>query len=266
MLRTALAAERHFPHYDGPRGDPERIRFACALVADIQRLVEAGEHVAPSPWTVGGIRDKVMNAYDRLLVGYAAWGGWCYYGWDGYENPSTYLGPAIWSERDCDFRCAYELEREWPGAVHMEFPIAKWTRTDFAPPEVVQRVDVSVSEFSGFEAGGDASTRFKDYRHEAFFELKWCTKGWSQNSRELKLRRRSIPQDVLKLGNHIQKKRCLVAGMVVFDDEGWFHQQDLNLSHGWPTGVWRMDVGPHALRWRGLISHAEYEEAVKRHT
>jgi hypothetical protein len=206
-----------------------------------------------------------MNAYDRLLVGYAAWGGWRYHGWGGYEDPTTYLGPAIWSERDCDLKCAYELEREWPGAVHMEFPIAKWTRRDFAPPEVVQRVDVSVSEFSRFEAGGDASTRFKDYRHEAFLEVKWCTKGWSPNTRELKLRRKSIPRDLLKLGNHIQKNRCLVAGMVVFDDEGWFHQEDLNLPHGWPAEVWRMDVGPHALRWRGLINHAEYEEAVKRH-
>jgi hypothetical protein len=49
MLRAALAAERHFPHYDGPRGDPERIRYSHALVADIQRLVEAGEHVARPP-------------------------------------------------------------------------------------------------------------------------------------------------------------------------------------------------------------------------
>ena len=69
-----------------------------------------------------------MNAYDRLLAAYASWGGWRYYGWAGYEDPATYLGPAVWSERDCDLRLAYELEREFPKAVHMEFPIAKWTR------------------------------------------------------------------------------------------------------------------------------------------
>lgn len=117
-----------------------------------------------------------MNAYDRLLAEYASWGGWRYYGWGGYEDRATYLGPAVWSERDCDLRLAYELEREFPKAVHMEFPIAKWTRHDFAPPEVVQRVDVVVSDFSGFVDGDEASLVFKEHRHQAFFEVKWCAR------------------------------------------------------------------------------------------
>lgn len=265
MLRTALFAEQRDDYHAGEDGDGPDVDYVHALVERIRALVSQGAHTAPPSSTAGGVRDAVMNAYDRLLAGYAVWGGWRYYGWGGYEDLSTYLGPAIWSERDCDLKLAYELEKGFPGMVHMEFPIAKWTRGDFAPPEVVQRVDVSVTDLSDFVASDDASAAFKQQHHEAFFEVKWCTKGWSTNSRELKSRRESIPEDVRKLANHIKLGRCTVAAMVVFDDEGWFEHEQLELADGWPAGVWRLDLGPRALRWRGLITHAQYEQAVERH-
>ncbi len=122
----------------------------------------------------------------------------------------------------------------------------------------MQRVDVAVSDFADFVGGEDASSDFKSRRQDAFFEVKWCAKGWAPNSRELKSRRDSIPANVSKLAHHIDLGRCQVAAMVVFDDEGWFERQELALDGGWPASVWRLDVGPNPLRWLGLITAAEF--------
>jgi hypothetical protein len=257
MLRAALHAEQRYDYWHRDEEDdpgPDAMRHVHGLVEAVRGLVNSGAHTSPDRTTDAGVQDKVMNAYERLLVGYAAWGGYRYHGWPGYEDGAAYLGPAIWSERDCDLRLCYELEREWPGAVHQEFPIAKWTRDDFKPPEPKQRVDVAVADFTTFGEGPDASTRFKTHRQEAFFEVKWCLKGWTASSRELKARREAIPVDIAKLAHHVQLGRCAVAGMVVFDDDGWFHRQDLELSGGWPKGVWRLYLGPSALTHRQLIA------------
>lgn len=252
MLRTALSVERRFPHFDNENlEDPDDMRYVHALIERIRALVVAGAHLSPSSTTVGGIRDKVMNAYERLLVGYASWGGWRYHGWGGPRDDATYHGPAIWSERDCALRFCKELEKEWPGAVHQEYPIAKYTRVKFQPPQ--RRVDVAVADFSDFVEGPDSAIRFRERQHEAFFEIKWCVKGWSDNSRELKSRREAIPVDIAKLANYIKQDWCTVAGMLVFDDGCWFQHQELELDGGWPKDVWRLYVGPWALRWRGLI-------------
>jgi hypothetical protein len=89
-----------------------------------------------------------MNAFDRLLVGYADWGGYRYHGWTSYEDPRNFQGPVVWSERDCDLRFAFELEREWPRAVHIEFAIPKASRVGYDPvTEKFQRVDVAISDF-----------------------------------------------------------------------------------------------------------------------
>ncbi len=68
-----------------------------------------------------------------------------------YEDEANFLGPRIWSERNCDLRMCLELEKEWPGAVHQEFAISKSSRADFDPvTEKASRVDVAVSDLSGF--------------------------------------------------------------------------------------------------------------------
>jgi hypothetical protein len=148
MLRAVLHGEQRLDYWgDEPgRPEPDALRHSHALVEAIRAVVEGGAHVSPDGSTVGGIRDKVVNAFDRLLVGYAAWGGHRYHGWTNYENQHNYLGPVIWSERDCDLRFAFELEREWPQAVHMEFAIGKASRSEarsgFAEP---RQVAVAVS-------------------------------------------------------------------------------------------------------------------------
>jgi hypothetical protein len=261
MLRAALHAEQRDDYWsEEPGRGPSDLTYVHALVDRICELVIAGAHIAPSPWTVGGISDKVMNAYDRLLVGYASWGGWRYHGWLSYEDQANFLGPVIWSERDCDLRFCLELEKEWPGAVHQEFAISKSSRADYDPTtEKFQRVDVAVSDLSGFIEDASTGARFVRHRHEAFFEVKWFVKGFG-TGRDAKARWADIPIDVAKLANHLAKERCAVAGMLAFDDEEYFQAQ--TLEDGWPAGVWRLYVGPSALRWRGLIRDAPSEPAA----
>jgi hypothetical protein len=210
--------------------------------------VAAGAHLTPDPSTVAGIQDKVMNAFDRLLAGYATWGGYRYHGWTSYEDQRNYQGPMLWSERDCDLRFAFELEREFPGAVHMEVAISKASRTDYdKAAEGFQRVDVAVSDFSTFVEDDGSFERFRTHEHDAFFEVKWFAKGWG-NNRDAKSRLADIPIDTRKLANHLRLGRCKVAGMLVFDDESYLHQQ--GSTEDWPDGVWRLYVGPSAVERR----------------
>ena len=256
MLRAVLHGEQRLDYWgDEPgRPEPDALRHSHALVEAIRAVVEGGAHVSPDGSTVGGIRDKVVNAFDRLLVGYAAWGGHRYHGWTSYENQHNYLGPVIWSERDCDLRFAFELEREWPQAVHMEFAIGKASRSDYDKSvEGFQRVDVAVSDLSAFAEDGTSFERFRSYRHEAFFEVKWFLKGWGDN-RDAKNRLADIPVDVAKLANHARLGRCVVAAMLVVDDEDYFHRH--GSTDDWPEDVWRLYVGPSALEGRKLIPTA----------
>jgi hypothetical protein len=257
LLRTALFAEQRRDHFtDWSQGDdPSTMRFVHALVERMRGIVTSGAHVAPPAWTPGGIRDRVMNAFDRLLVGYASWGGHRFHGWTNYADERNFLGPVVWSERDCGLRFALELEREWPGATHMEFAIGKATRADFDKRiEKAQRVDIAVSDLAAFVEDADSQERFRTHRHEAFFEVKWLLKGWRGEAFEMDARKRvaAIPADLAKLAHHLELGRCEVAGMLVVDDESYFDEQ--SEADAWPSEVWRLVAGPSALRRRGLLS------------
>src|SRR5215211_2698129 len=237
LLRTALFGEQRRDYHGGGYGiDDATLRYVRALVARIRELVVSGANIAPAPWAPGGVHDKVMNAYDRLLVGYASWGGHRFHGWTRYEDQRNFLGPVIWSERDCGLRFALELEREWPGAVHMEFAVGKATRTDFdSTAERAQRVDVAVSDLSSFVEDATSQERYRTHRHEAFFEVKWLLKGWRGESFEMDARRRvaAVPADLAKLAHHAELGRCVVAAMLVFDDESYFHEH--GDTENWPA-------------------------------
>jgi hypothetical protein len=147
-----------------------------------------------------------------------------------------------------------ELEREWPGATHMEFAIGRATRADFEKTvEKAQRVDIAVSDLSGFIEDADSQSRFRAHRHEAFFEAKWLLKGWRGQAFEMDANKRvaAIPADLAKLARHLELGRCEIGGMLVIDDESYFEESG---SVGpWPDDVWRLVVGPSALASRGLI-------------
>jgi hypothetical protein len=200
------------------------------------------------------IQDKVMNAFERFLLGYADWGGHRFYGWTDYSDPRNYQGPVIWSERDCGLRFSLELEREWPQCTHMEMPIGKATRVDYDPTvERRQRVDVAVSDLASFVEDESSQERYRTHRHEAFFEIKWLLKGWRGRTFEMDARKRvaSIPPDTAKLARHMELGRCAVAGMLVVDDEGYFLEN--GMVDEWPADVWRLVAGPDALARRSLM-------------
>lgn len=254
-LRTALFYQQRNDHHTGGYGlSPDQTRLARALVEKIRSDVLAGRGRTPDRSTTSGVEDSVINAYERFLVGYAEWGGHRYHGWTDFPDPLNYLGPRIWSERDCGYRFGLELEREWPGGVHMEFAIGKSSRSDFDPSvEKAQRVDLAVSDLSQFVEDDDTQSRFRTQQHEAFFEVKWLLKGWRAQRFEMDARKRvvAVPADLAKLARHVELGRCAVAGMFIVDDEDYF------LEHGeadaWPARVWRLLAGPHALRMRGLL-------------
>jgi hypothetical protein len=255
MLRTALYAEQRADYWNEGQGPAaEELRYIHALVERIRELVLPSANTTAPGGTLGGVRDKVMNAYDRLLVSYAGWGGHRYHGWTDYADAENYLGPVIWSERDCGLRFAFELEREWPQAVHMEFAIGKTSRGDFdSATEKPQRVDVAVGDPSAFIEDETSGARFGRQVHELFCEVKWLSKGWRGNTWEHDARKRvaAIPVDLAKLAHHIALGRCAVAVMLVFDDEDYFAEHGADVT--WPPGVWRLVVGPQALRRRGLL-------------
>lgn len=254
-LRTALFFQQRNDYHSGGYGlSPEQTRLVGALVEQIRTEVIAGRGRTPDRGTTSGVEDSVVNAFERFLVGYAEWGGHRYHGWTDFPDPLNYLGPRIWSERDCGYRLGLELEQEWPGGVHMEFAIGKSSRLDFDPKaERAQRVDLAVSDLSQFLEGDDTQARFRTHRHEAFVEVKWLLKGWRGQRFEMDAHKRvaAVPADLAKLARHVELSRCAVAAMFIVDDEDYF------LEHGptddWPVGVWRLLAGPHALRMRGLL-------------
>ena len=259
MLRTALQGEQRV-NYWSDEGDPEPagMRHVHALVERIRELVKAGVHLQPDPATDDGVRDRVMNAFDRLVAGYARWGGYRYHGWTSYEDPKNYLGPVIWSERDCDLRFAMELEREFPERVHMEFAIAKYTRADYDPTkEAKQRVDLAVSDLSAFGEDDESYGRFRGKRHQAFFEVKWFLNGFGDN-RDARNRLAAIPAYRDKLAHHAELDRCAVAGMLIVDDEDYGHANGYYRSHHdaeqWPSSVWLLYLGRWTLIRRGLLA------------
>lgn len=245
-------------HFGGGYDSGVGLRLAQALVAEIRQLVMARENTLRSSSdatiTVGEIEDRVMDAFERLVVDYARWGGHRFHGWTDYPDTHNYLGPVIQSEADCVLRLALHLESEWPACVHAELPVSKANFANFEPStERQQRVDLAVSDLSEFVEDNTSQDRYRNMRHEAFFEVKWLKKGWLGEKFEHDAHKRvlDVNVDAAKLANHLQLNRCALAATFVVDDEDFFSE------HGdvdtWPAGVWRLVLGPNTLRRYGLL-------------
>ncbi len=85
------------------------------------------------------INTRLDAAFSRLLEPYARLGGHNYYGWDDYDDPRNFKGPTFWSEDDCVFRLALELEKEFPYQVHLELPVARWSFADSHRAKIAPR-------------------------------------------------------------------------------------------------------------------------------
>ena len=200
------------------------------------------------------VRSRLHAAFDRLLVEYAELGGHRFHGWTTAGEPRNYHGPLIWSEADCVFRLALELEKEFPRQVHCELKVNRSTRLDFPEgDEKPQQVDVAVSGLTDFAADDTAYNRFRTHRHLLFVEAKWFLKGWAGNQWEFDARDHlaRVQGDLEKLQRHLRLGRCTAAAMLIVDDEDYFEQHGAQLL--WPEGIERLVCGPTELRRRGLI-------------
>jgi hypothetical protein len=60
------------------------------------------------------IEDATRRAFDRFLELYREFGQHRFHGSADYHDPRPYRGPMFWSEADCGYRLALELERSSP--------------------------------------------------------------------------------------------------------------------------------------------------------
>jgi hypothetical protein len=203
------------------------------------------------------LRSRLHAAFDRLLAEYAMLGGHRFHGWTTADEPRNYQGPLIWSEADCVFRFALELEKEFPRQVHCELKVNRSTRLDFPEgDEKAQQVDIAISDLSDFAAEDTAYDRFRSHQHLLFVEAKWFLKGWAGNKWEFDARDQvgGVQGDLDKLRRHVRLRRCAVAAMLVVDDEDYFETHSGHIV--WPEGVERLVCGPAELRRRGLLPSA----------
>lgn len=203
---------------------------------------------------VSAVRRGLQAAFARLLAAYVEVGGHRFHGWTEYDEPRNYYGPLIWSEADAVFRYALELEREFPRQVHCEFKVNRNTRLDFPDgDEKTQKVDIGISDLDGFAGDDTAHNRFREHQHLALIEAKWFAKGyrglrWEYDAHN---RVKAVQDDLDKLARHLRLGRCLVAAMLVVDDEDFFHEHTEQVT--WPQGVERLVCGPAELRRRGML-------------
>jgi hypothetical protein len=101
------------------------------------------------------------------------------HGWTTADEPRNYHGPLIWSEADCVFRFALELEQEFPRQSSLRAQVNRNTRLDFPDgEEKAQQVDIGVSDLSDFAVDETAYDRFRQHQHLLLVEAKWFLKGW----------------------------------------------------------------------------------------
>lgn len=259
MTRAALFAFTRWHHMTTWSGELMGTWARCMrdLVERVRLLVserDAGRRLPRG--SLMAVEDGLMDAFERLLERYAQWGGYRFHGWTDFPDTANFQGPVVWSEADAAFRFALELEREFPRSVHMEFAIGKATRADYEPDvERRQRVDLAVSDLSGFKEDATSQVRFLTMQHDAFIETKWLVKGWRgyRFERDATKRVASVYDDIIKLDRHLALGRCQVAAVLVVDDEDYYAQSSSPTEKPTGPGVWRLIAGPRTLEQRGLL-------------
>jgi hypothetical protein len=193
-------------------------------------------------------------AFTRLLQVYARYGAFNYYGWDDYADPRNFKGPTFWSEDDCLYRLALELEREFPYQVHLELPVARWSFADFDKAvDKQERVDLVVSDLRDFVEDETSQQRFTTRQHELFVEGKYIPYGCARRWKFDHLRKiPSIIADAERLARHVERSHCRVAAVLVIDDENLF--EDNPPTHPWPETVRRLLASPRELERRGIAA------------
>ena len=206
----------------------------------------------------GSIEDGLANAHADMLRWYAERGGHRFHGWIDHKEPRSYLGSGIWTEADCVFQFARQLEVQFPGCIHLEFKINKATRGPDFEGGPRQSIDIVISDLDRFIEDEDSLARFQALRHDAFIEAKWLKKGlWGEKWEHMATKQtEAVLRDAERLQLHLDAGRCQVAAVLVVDDECYFHAN--RDRYDWPRGVSVILVGPAELSRRGM--HDEHVE------
>ncbi len=180
---------------------------------------------APTLLTVERLEQGLDAGFEALLQRYETLGGNLFYGYSKTGDPLNYKGPLIWSEGDCAFRFAHELEERFPELVHLEMPIGKTYFADFdRERDKRQFIDIVISDLSDFAVGEDV---FAERAHNAFVEVKYIPKRLAPPFlRDSHRNVNAILGDGERLKIHLDRKtRCSVAAVLVVDDDDFFERE-----------------------------------------
>jgi hypothetical protein len=181
----------------------ERVAYNCRVSVSLDAL-QAG----------------LTQAYVQFLKLYAEKGGHRYYGFADHGDPRNYQGPLIWSEGDCQFRFALALEHQFPGLVHVEVPLAKYTVQDYDPAkDQRQFIDIVVSDLSTFDIERDV---FAARPHDLFVEVKYVGHSALRGQWAFDSRRKiadGVKSDLERLHRNMDLGRCRAAALLLIDDD-----------------------------------------------
>ena len=199
----------------------------------------------------------LQSAFDRFLRVYAVSGSHRFYGWNDYGDGRNYKGPLLWTEGDCAFRFALALEAVFPGLVHFEFPIARWSVWEFdRERDRKQFVDVVVSDLSTFVEDDTSDERFRRHRHDLFVEVKHI--GFGSERRWFFDARKKLPAigaDARRLAEHVNRNHCALAAILVVDDD-CIYESNRDLVGEIPSTVVELVASPRQLHDRGIATDA----------
>jgi hypothetical protein len=172
------------------------------------------------PHTTESVVAALDRAFGRFLLLYAKFGQHRFHGAADYRDPRTYTGPMLWTEDDCVFRLALELEKEYPGWVHMGWQFSKYCIYPWEPArgDKKSEIDLVVSDLTGFEPDDRSHHRFGERQHELFLEAKHLSKGHFGVDVNRKIKE-DIPTNLAAQVVRLKTRRCLVAAMLVVDEE-----------------------------------------------
>lgn len=186
--------------------------------------------------------ERLETATSRFLALYARYGGWRYYGRPDATDPAGFAGPIFWQEEDVRFRLAYELEREFPSAVHLNSLLSSATVEgwDIEHDGKHQYADILLDDLRDFEGGPHALRDFAERTATALVEIKFIRRR--RQERDVGRDLQGIVDDAARLGRHRQLGRAQRGLMAVVDDDNRLPAARETMP--WPPGVELLHAAP----------------------
>lgn len=187
---------------------------------ELTGIAERPAHLQPP---VDEFRRGLHAAFDAYLTAYEAKGGHGYHGFTEVGDPKNYKGPLIWSEGDCAFRFASELEKRFPEMVHLELAVGKAHFADFDKTlDPHQFIDIVVTDMGRFDVD---THEFARWRHGMFIEVKYIPIRHGRWLRDSYRTVAAILRDANRLKTHLNRSsRCVGGAVLVVDDDDVFER------------------------------------------